>query len=291
MRPRLILLDADGTVWRGENAIPGAAGFIRSAQAAGIRCVLVSNNAGPDRAMYHAKCVKLGLGFAPGDIFSVNHLAGPYMARHYPGARILVLGSDALVRSMREHTDATGTEEYLVARGMPPLSEGRCRPVVAADLELLRRADFDAVVVGIDLNVNYLRIALCCAAIERGARLIGANQDPTFPVEDGLELPGNGSMVRLIAAVTGAKPEFMGKPQPHLLEQVAQETGVEYQAMAVVGDRIETDIVMAQQAGIRAYLVLTGVTASAPPAPLPGVVTAASLIDVAADLGLPAAPE
>jgi 4-nitrophenyl phosphatase len=144
-------------------------------------------------------------------------------------------------------------------------------------------------VVGIDLNVNYLRIALCCAAIERGARLIGANQDPTFPIEDGLELPGNGSMVRLIADVAQVQPEFMGKPQPHLLEQIARETGVPYSAMAVIGDRIETDIVLAQDAGIPAFLLLTGVTpADPPPVALPGVAIAATLDDVARELGLPA---
>jgi 4-nitrophenyl phosphatase len=288
MQPRLILLDADGTVWRGEAAIPEAPGFIRRAQAAGLRCVLVSNNAGPDRAMYHAKCRALDLGFAPEDIFSVNHLAGPYMAEHYPGARVLTVGSEQLVVSMRRHLDVTGAEDYFVARGMPPQSAGRCRPVVAADLELLREARFDAVVVGIDLNVNYLRLALACAAIERGARLVGANQDPTFPIEDGLELPGNGSIVRLIAAVTGATPEFMGKPEPHLLRQIEAETGVPLAQMVVVGDRVETDIVMAQRAGIPAFLVLTGVTApaNAPPS-RPGVSIARTLDDVAQALGLP----
>jgi 4-nitrophenyl phosphatase len=287
MQPRLILLDADGTVWRGEAAIPEAPGFIRRAQAAGIRCLLVSNNAGPDRAMYHAKCRALGLDFAPEDIFSVNHLAGPYMAQHYPGARVLVIGSEQLAASMRGYIEVTGAEEYFATRGMPPLSAGRCRPVVAADLELLREANFDAVVVGIDLNVNYLRLALGCAAIERGARLIGANQDPTFPIEDGLELPGNGGMVRLIAAVTGATPEFMGKPEPHLLHQITAETGVPFSAMVVVGDRYETDIVLAQRAGIPAFLVLTGVTAAenAPPSQ-PGVSIARTLDDVAEELGI-----
>lgn len=287
MQPRLILLDADGTVWRGEAAIPEAPGFIRRAQAAGLRCLLVSNNAGPDRAMYHAKCRALGLGFAAEDIFSVNHLAGPYMAQHYPGARVLAVGSEQLVASMRKHADVTGAEDYFVARGMPPISAGRCRPVVAVDLEMLRGADFDAVVVGIDLNVNYLRLALACAVIERGARLIGANQDPTFPVEDGLELPGNGSMVRLIAAVTAVQPEYIGKPEPHLLRQIEAETGVAFAEMVVVGDRVETDIVMAQRAGIPAFLVLTGVTIleSAPP-DQPGVTVARTLDDVARELGI-----
>jgi 4-nitrophenyl phosphatase len=287
MQPRLILLDADGTVWRGGSAIAQAPDFIRRARMAGLRPLLVSNNAGPDRAQYHAKCAKLGLDFTLEDIFSVNHLAGPYMAAHHPGAHALVVGSEALVRSMGAHTPVTGAEQFFVARGMPPMSEGRCRPVEATDLELLRDVRFDAVVVGIDLNVNYLRLALACAAIERGAALIGANQDPTFPVEEGLELPGNGSMVRLIAGVTGARPEYIGKPEPHILHQIAAETGEPLESMVVVGDRIETDIELARRAGLASFLVLTGVT---PPGDVPslppGVTVAATLDDVARELGI-----
>lgn len=283
----MILLDADGTLWRGAAAIPGAADFIRRVRAAGLRPVLVSNNAGPDRAQYYAKCWQLGLDFALEDIFSVNHLAGPYMAQHHPGAHALVVGSDALVRSMGEHVHVTGAEEYFTARGMPALKEGRCRPVEPDDLALLREARFDAVVVGIDLNVNYLRLALACAAVQRGAALIGANQDPTFPVEDGLELPGNGSMVRLVAAVTGAEPEYIGKPEVHILRQIEAETGIPISAMVVVGDRIATDIELARRAGIPAFLVLTGVTvANSVPADLPGVTVSATLNDVAQALGI-----
>ncbi len=288
MQARLILLDANGTLWRGGAAIPEAPGFIHRAQAAGLHPLLVSNNAGPDRAMYHAKCARLGLDFAAEDIFSVNHLAGPYMAQHHPGAHTLVVGSEALVRSMGHHTQVTGAEEYFSARGIPALKEGRCRPVEPADLELLREARFDAVVVGIDLDVNYLRLALACAAIERGAVLIGANQDPTFPVEDGLELPGNGGMVRLIAATTGATPEFIGKPEPHILHQIAAETGAALEEMVVVGDRIETDIELAHRAGLASFLVLTGVTSpgGVPPDLPAGVTVAATLDDVAQALGI-----
>jgi HAD superfamily hydrolase (TIGR01450 family) len=289
MQPRLILLDADGTVWRGNTAIPGAARFIRRAKAAGLRCLLVSNNAGPDRARHAARCAELGLDFAAGDIYSVNHLAGPYVARHYQGASTLVLGSDELVASMRRHTPVTGAEEWLVARGMPPLAEGRGRAVAAADLDLTRAARFDLVLVGIDLNVNYLKLALACAVIQRGARLLGANQDPTFPIEDGLLLPGNGSVVRLIAAVTGAQPEYLGKPELHLIELIEEETGVPRTEMLMIGDRIETDIVMAQRAGMQSILVLTGVsTAEQLPEGFTGVTVLPGLDEAADALGLAA---
>lgn len=287
MLPRLILLDADGVLWRGSSGIPQAPGFIRCAHRAGVRCVLISNNAGPSRAQYAAKCHGLDLDLGEEDVFSVNYLAGPYLAQHHPGADVLVVGSDELAASLRGHVNATGVEEWLSARGGPSFAPGQCRPVEAGDLAKLREVSCDIVLVGIDHNVNYLKLALACVAVQRGALLIGANQDLTFPVEDGLELPGNGSTVRLIAGVTGAEPTYLGKPEPWLLELISRETGFAYSDMVMVGDRVETDIVMAQRAGIPAFLVLTGVTSpQEAPQGMDGAAVAATLDDVAQELGL-----
>jgi len=288
MQPRLILLDADGVLWRGAEVIPQAPAFIRRAQAAGIRCVLVSNNAGPDRAAYLAKCLKLGLAFAEHDIFSVNYLAGPFIAQRYPDANVLVVGSEELTRSMREHCNVTSAEEWLAARGVPALSTGHGRAVTPADMALIRHVRSDLVFVGIDHNVNYLKLALACVAVQHGAGLIGANQDLTFPVEEGLLLPGNGASVRLIECVTGAQARFIGKPESPLINQIELETGCRRREMVMVGDRIATDIVFAQRAGVEAYLVLTGVTAAeAVPPNYTDATVAATLDDVARDLGLP----
>ena len=282
------MLDADGVLWRGGSVIPEAPRFIQRAQAAGIRCVLVSNNAGPDRAMYVDKCRKLGLALSEQDIFSVNYLAGFHLARHFPGAQTLVLGSDELVRSMRAHCEVTGAEEWLAQRGVPAVSTGRGRSVTYADLALIREVRSDIVFVGIDHNVNYLKLALACVAVQHGAQLIGANADPTYPVEDGLLLPGNGSSVHLIEAVSGATAQFIGKPEPYLIELIEAETGIPRQEMLMIGDRISTDIVFAQRAGVPACLVLTGVTApEAVPADLPGTKVAATLDAAAAQLQLP----
>lgn len=284
--PGLILLDADGVLWRGSAGIPQAPGFIRRAHRAGVRCVLISNNAGPSRAQYATKCQGLGLELGEADIFSVNYLAGPYLGQRHPGAEVLVVGSDELAASVRGHVSATGAEEWLSAHGGPSFAVGQCRPVEADDLAKLREVSCDIVLVGIDHNVNYLKLALACVAVQRGALLIGANQDLTFPVEDGLELPGTGSTVRLIAGVTGAEPTYLGKPEPHLLELIARETGVAYSEMLMLGDRVETDIVMAQRAGIPAFLVLTGVTSpQEAPQGMDGVTVAATLDDVARQLG------
>jgi 4-nitrophenyl phosphatase len=255
-QPEAILLDADGVLWRGREVIPEAPQFIERAQAAGIRCLLVSNNAGPNREAYLAKCRKLGLNFAPEDIFSVNHLAGPFVARNYPESHTLVIGSEMLLSSMREHIHATSGDEWLEEHGMAG------RPALPDDLMTVNEASFDQVIIGIDVNVSYLKMALACVAVQRGADLLAANPDYSFPVPGGYELPGNGSIVGLIAKVSSVEPVLLGKPADHLLELIEEETGLSRRGMLMIGDRIETDIDFAINAGIPRYLVLTGVTSA-----------------------------
>ncbi len=234
-------------------AIPQGPPFIRRARRAGMRCALISNNAGPDRESYAEKCKKLGLELSPQDIFSVNALAGPYIAKHYADKEVLVIGSDMLVASMRKHAQVISADAWLTGFGMLG------QPASPDDLHHLVRASFDAVVIGIDVNVNYMKLALATVAVQKGAKLIGANPDYSFPFEDGVVLPGNGSMVDLVAKISGAKPEYLGKPSLHMLEQIEEETGIKRDEMLIVGDRVETDIEFATRAGMPAYLVMTGV--------------------------------
>jgi len=256
-RPKALLLDADGTLWRGGEVLPHAVRLIETATAAGIRCLLISNNAGPDRAAYLAKCRKLGLPLEAQDIYSVNYLSGIYLARHHPGKHVLVLGSEMLAASVSKYADATHAASWLDSQGLGGRLEA------AEQLSALRGAAFDVVLCGIDLNVSYAKLALACVALEQGAALVAANIDPTFPFEAGMTLPGNGSLVRLLSSVSGKEAEVLGKPGLALLELIEQETGLPRADMLVVGDRFETDIEMAQRAGIASVLVLTGVTGDA----------------------------
>jgi 4-nitrophenyl phosphatase len=252
---KAILLDADGVLWRGGDVIEPAPEFIRRAKAAGLRCLVVSNNAGPNREAYSDKCARLGLELSPEDIFSVNHLAGPYVAAHHPRARAFVIGSEMLVRSMREHSQqVTGADEWLAEHG----AGGRAS--TPDDLQLLSQIDFDLVMVGIDVNVNYIKLALACVLAQRGALLLAANPDYSFPFAGGVILPGNGSIVSLIAEISGVEPLYLGKPSLHLLEQIERETGLSRAEMVMIGDRPETDYDFARAAGIFCYMVETGVT-------------------------------
>jgi 4-nitrophenyl phosphatase len=281
MALKAILLDADGVLWRGREVIPEAPGFIRRAQAAGLRCLLVSNNAGPNREAYSDKCRRLDLELAPEDIYSVNHLAGPFVAEHYPGRRVLVIGSTMLVGAMAEHADVTDAGAWLAGRGVER------RLATPDDLRLLDQADFEVVLIGIDVAVSYLKLCLACVLVQRGALLIGANPDYSFPFEGGVVLPGNGSIVSLVAAVSGVEPLYLGKPSLHLFEQIRSETGFAAEDLIMVGDRPETDYEFAKAAGIFCYMVKTGVTAAEQmPADGANVKVLPTLDEVAQDLGI-----
>ena len=282
MLPKLILLDADGVVWRGNQAIPGAPEFITRVRQAGCHPLLVSNNAGPDRIAYVGRCERLGIPFTAQDIFSVNHLCGPYVRKHHPGARTLVIGSEQLLGEMRKSVEAVAAEEWLAEHG---LTDGTA---TVHDLKAVASVNFDALVMGIDARINYIKLSLACAAVQHGAKLLGANPDYSFPVEGGIELPGNGSFVELVAGVCCVQPVYLGKPALHLLELIEEETGIDRTEMVMVGDRVETDIQFAANASIPAYLVLTGVTQpdSVPVDLYPRAKVVADLTAIAEDLGL-----
>jgi 4-nitrophenyl phosphatase len=261
MLPRLIIFDADGVLWRGGEVLPGAGDIVRRATGAGIRCVLLTNNSSLDRRTYQAKCQRLGLDFSEEDIFSTNYVAGHYFAQHHRGQSVLVVGSDMLAASVAEHVPATAASRWLVDH------------FVEEDLALtdqfavLSEAKFDSVLLGIDFAVTYARLALAGAAVQNGARLIVSNTDPVYPFERGLTLPGNGSFVSIVQAVSGVKPVVIGKPGLYMLERIEAECGIGRGEMLLIGDKVETDIEMARAAGMRAVLPLTGVTTAehAPP--------------------------
>jgi 4-nitrophenyl phosphatase len=270
-------------LWRGAEVIPEAQGFIRRAQAAGHRCVLVSNNAGPSRGDYAAKCLRLGLNLREEDVFSVNYLAGPWLRRGFGSGTILLLGSPQLEAALRAsevnvvHSEAWLREHGLTAADGAPVA-GHAPADIAARLD--SGQPFAAVLVGMDTHTNYMQLALASVAVQHGAQLLGANEDRTYPIPGGLLLPGNGSLVEVIAHTAGATPQFLGKPSPHLLELIEAETGVARSSMVMIGDRWETDIQFALNGGIRGWLVLTGVTQAAEvPDPLPSGVRVASNLD------------
>jgi HAD superfamily hydrolase (TIGR01450 family) len=148
----------------------------------------------------------------------------------------------------------------------------------------------DAVVVGLDPQLTYLRIAAAADCIRAGAAFIATNRDPVYPTERGVR-PGAGSIVAALEATTGVTPTSVGKPAPLLLEMAAHAAGGEAREAVMIGDGLDTDLAAARAVGARCVLMLTGITTRAqldalPPHERPTAVAgdAAELADALAHL-------
>jgi glycerol 3-phosphatase-2 len=223
-----LLLDLDGTVFRGHEATPGA---VETLAAIGARILYVTNNAsrGPAEVAQHLHA--MGFAAKPEDVVtSAQSAANLLAAQLAPGAVVLVVGTEALAAEVRRV-------------GLKPVRQWSDGPV--------------AVVQGHSPQTGWPDLAEAALAIRAGALWVAANVDLTLPSERGL-LPGNGSMVAALRAATEREPQVAGKPQPTVLnDALARGT---FLSPLVVGDRLDTDIAGANAAGLPSLLVLCGVS-------------------------------
>jgi 4-nitrophenyl phosphatase len=217
------VLDLDGVVWLGSEAVPGAAQAVRRLRAAGEDPVFVTNNAYARVADQEAKLAGLGIDAAGAVVTSAQ--AGAQLLE--PGERVLVVGGP-------------GLREEVERRGCRPGAPSRC----------------DAVITGLDRQLSYDALRDATLAIRRGARWVLTNPDRTFPTPDGL-VPGAGAIAAALRAATDAEPVVAGKPNPAMVALVRDRLGPDG---VVVGDRLDTDGAFAAALGYRFGLVLTGVT-------------------------------
>jgi HAD superfamily hydrolase (TIGR01450 family) len=224
------LLDCDGVVWLAEEVIPGAPEAVAKLRAGGVRVVFLTNNSYPRHSDHVAKLRRLGVPTAPEDVLSSAMATATLLEE---GERALVLGGP-------------GVTEELTARGVVTVAAGSGDDI----------GTVDAVVVGMDPLFNYASLAAAATALHRGARLIGTNDDATFPAP-GATLPGAGSLLAAVARAGQAEPIVAGKPFPATVGLVRERIG---EVAIVVGDRPSTDGLLARRLGTRFGLVLTGVT-------------------------------
>ncbi len=228
------LLDLDGVVYIGGTAIAGAAEALRKAQADGMGLAYVTNNASRTPAAIAALLSGMGAPAEPGDVVTSAQAAARLLAGRLPaGAPVLVIGGMALRLAVRE-------------RGLRPVSTATDKPL--------------AVVQGYWPGLSYPALAEGGMAVRAGALFVATNADTTLPSGRGVG-PGNGSLIRVIATATGVEPLVAGKPEPPLHSETIIRTGAK--RPLVVGDRLNTDIAGAQNAGVDSLLVLTGVTSPA----------------------------
>ncbi|HEY8983266.1 MAG TPA: HAD hydrolase-like protein [Streptomyces sp.] len=226
------LLDLDGVVYAGGNAIAHAVESLHTVRAGGMRLAYVTNNAlrTPDTVAEHL--TELGIGTAPEDVITSAQAVARLISEQVPaGARVLVIGGEGLRVALRE-------------RGLEPVESAEDDPV--------------AVVQGYGgPELAWGRFAEASYAIARGVPWFASNTDLTIPSGRGIA-PGNGAAVEVVRIATGAEPQVAGKPLPPMHRETILRTGAE--RPLVVGDRLDTDIEGAFNGEVDSLLVLTGVT-------------------------------
>ncbi|NJP91174.1 HAD-IIA family hydrolase [Nonomuraea sp. FMUSA5-5] len=225
-----LLLDLDGVVYLGSHAVPGALEALEEARRHGVRLAYVTNNASRTPAAIAAHLRELGAPATAEDVVTSAQAAARLIAERVPpGSKVLVVGGSGLRMAVRR-------------QGLRPVSTAAESPV--------------AVVQGIAPGLSYGLLSEGALAVRQGALFVASNADSTMPTGRG-ELPGNGAMVRVIAHATGVEPIYAGKPDPPLHRESMIRTGA--RRPLVVGDRLDTDIEGASNAGVESLLVLTGV--------------------------------
>lgn len=225
---RCFVLDMDGTIYLGESLFPWTKDFLQAAERSGREICFFTNNSSKNTAAYRSKLHRMGIGVPGEKMLISNGVAADYMKLHHPGARVFVLGTPLLREELRE-----------------------------MGLDVVEDAP-DAVLVGFDTTLEYGRLTKACDFIRAGLPAYGLNPDFNCPVENGGFIPDCGSIAKLIEASTGRVLSFFGKPSPLTRAYIAKKTGFAESELAVVGDRLYTDIALADDSAMTSVLVLSG---------------------------------
>lgn len=231
---KLFLIDLDGTMYRGTEKIEEAAPFIKLLQEMGQDFVFLTNNSSkkPEDVVRHLAL--FGITTETEKIYTTSQATAQYITNQKKEPKVFMIGEEGL---------------------QVALQQAGCR-LVYDQSEL---AEVDFVVMGIDRQITYEKLAKASMAVHAGATFISTNSDKAIPTERGL-LPGNGSLTSVVATATRVQPKFIGKPEPLMIELLEKKLGLEKKDLLMIGDNYETDILAGLNAGIDTAIVFTGFT-------------------------------
>jgi 4-nitrophenyl phosphatase len=227
-----LVIDMDGVLWRGNSPLPGLIEFFDFMQTRSLPFILATNNATKTPAEFVQKLAGFGVTIGPEHILSSSLATAAYLKReHPPGSKVYVVGQEGLREAMRDAGFV--------------LLEDASQPA-------------DVVVAGADFTLTYDKLKYATFLIRGGARFVGTNGDLTFPSEEGIA-PGAGSILAALEAATGVKPPTVGKPERLMFDIAVEKMGITPEQTVMLGDRLETDILGGQRAGLKTILVTTGI--------------------------------
>lgn len=237
------IFDLDGTVYLGEKALPGAVECVRELRRNGKRILFISNKPLEPGRVYAEKLTRLGIPATEADLITSAYVLGYHLAHTEPSLRLYVIGERNLQDELRSH-GLIVVEELLEQD-----PKGMITP-----------NGIDAVVVAFDRTLDYRKLNTAYQALVHGARFFATNADKICPMPGG-GIPDAGATIAALEHITGRKVELVaGKPSRLVMQVASRRLGLEPERIMMVGDRLETDILMGQQAGMLTAVVLTGVT-------------------------------
>lgn len=226
---RCFVLDMDGTIYLGNRLFPFTKRFLERVEETDRQFCFFTNNSSKNREAYLQKLSAMGIEISPEQMLLSNDVILHWLKDHRPGQTCYVVGTPYLEEDFRK-AGITLTDN-----------------------------DPDYVVLGFDTTLTYEKLSKACSFIRSGKGFYGVNPDFNCPVEDGF-IPDCGSMAALIKASTGVSCEFFGKPSSHTLSFLLEKTGCKPEELAIIGDRLYTDIALAENSPVTSILVLSGET-------------------------------
>lgn len=259
--PLTYVFDLDGVIYRGAELQPHAAETVLALRSRGNIVRFYTNNSSLSRQAYSKRLGNFGIPAPIEEIMTSSYAAALYFVEnHATGKTVYQIGE-------------TGVTQELEAVGMRMIK----------DLDE-PDAHIDYVVVGIDKEFNYRKLARAQSAILAGAKFIATNEDMTFPAEGGAVMPGNGCLVAAVRAATSVEPFVVGKPHDYALLKILELTDTQRERAVIVGDSLATDIAVGNRAGIHTVLVLTGLTSGEEAAKATGDLKPERVIETLAEL-------
>lgn len=254
-QPLNYLMDMDGVLVRGRTPIPGATDFIDRLTKRNIPFLVITNNPlyTPRDLAYRLQ--NGGINIPANRIFTSAMATARFLSTQNAESKVFVIGE-------------AGLHEAIYTAGL-----------------IMTDHEPDYVVLGETNGYNQLEITKAMRLIERGARFIATNPDPSGPTEEGL-VPACGAMAALIEKATGISPFFVGKPNPLMMRMALNHLGVHSEDSVMIGDRMDTDIIAGVSSGMDTYLVLTGITkrSEVPKFPYQPTMIFESIADIASTL-------
>ena len=227
---RCFLLDMDGTFYLGENLIPGSLDFIRRVEETGRDFLFLTNNSSHNADFYVQRLARMGLNVGREKVLTSGEATAAVLKEKYPGKRAFVLGNEFLLEEMREAG-------------------------VTVD-----QTDPEIVVVGYDTTLDYKKMTAVGDHVRAGLPYIATHPDFNCPTETGFA-PDIGAIMAFIEASTGRRADLVvGKPHTGIVQAALKRTGLAVDQLAMVGDRLYTDIETGLKSGMLSILVMSGET-------------------------------